>query len=386
MFSNLNPFEPWRPREARQPAPPVVDARRPWRPPMPEPPFALPVEPKPAPRARRELPVPRPAHTRQRPTPPPAELRPDQRALALLFPGLVVLGLAGLIALGGTHLPRVFLALLSLGAGCLIGISLRRQRPWYARLGWVASGLAGAALAGWFAPTTSGLSLWGAYQRLAAAEAIPPGNVAAYTQGQAGRRELVREFPTFREAVETAELSWLRRTVDTAIEQADVKLETDPEEASETLQKLTKDLNGLEHFDSFAPELLGARKRAVQARLEQAVAEVKGLLGKGRFADVADVAIRRAAELRAEAEATGEEPKVTAALRELRRKAAEARLEAARKETDDLLAHGGLQAAAVIAESLARDMGDEARRLGLGDELEKFRTDLARHAGKPASK
>jgi len=183
---------------------------------------------------------------------------------------LGVLGLVGLGWLGGTHLPRIFTALLAIGVGFAIGISLLHRRTWFVRLGGMAGGLALAGLAGWFVPTTNGVNLWSAYRQVDELRALPAGDVVGYNRGAPARKEMTAEFPTFAEDVRAAEQAWFRRTVDAAIEEADRQLETDPHKALADLHRLSTQLMSLEHYASVRGELESARQRAVQASLKVA--------------------------------------------------------------------------------------------------------------------
>jgi hypothetical protein len=304
MKGNVNPFEPWRPRHAEL-VPPPINSRQPWRPPLPpgarrapEPPLVEPV-PQPAQpqKVRRCGGCRRPPSTLNTPV---SELRSDQRVVLALVFGLGVLGLIGLGFLGGIHLPRVFLALLALGVGFSVGISLARRRAWFVRLGWLAVGLTLAALAGWFVPTTEGVSLWSAYAQLRELRNLPPGDLSAYLREAPARKRLVESFPAFTEDVLAGERAWLRRTVDEVIERGDQLLEADPQRASLHLQAAASRLSKGEHFILVQSELQAARRRAFRAWLEAARQEVQELLVKDRRA-AADKVAQLAEELQGEA-------------------------------------------------------------------------------------
>jgi hypothetical protein len=276
-MGNVNPFEPWRP--AGLDVPPPLHASRPWRPPAPAHVFEevpLVVEPADPPsppnKPAKRLDEPERRQCRRRPcslSKPVANLRV---VLGMLFV-LGTLGLVGLGYLGGTHLPRVFIGLLAIAAGFILGISVLHRRNWYVRLGGIASGLALAGLAGWFVPTVRGVSLWSAYRQVDELRALPAGDVAGYVNGTAARKELVSEFPTFAEDVTAAEQAWLRRTADAAIEDADRKLETDPDKALANLQQLNTALARLEHYALVRKELEAAQQRALRAAPDAREAE-----------------------------------------------------------------------------------------------------------------
>ncbi len=277
MKGNVNPLEPWRPTGLN--VPPPLHASRPWRPPPPparvieeEPPFVEPADPVSLPNKQAD----RPANGQRKPagearasrSKPPVPLRTDQRVVLAMFFVLGALGLLGLGYLGETHLPRVLTALVAVAAGFTIGVSVLHRRGWYVRLGWMAAGLALAGLAGWFVPTTRGVSLWSAYRQVKDLRALPAGDVASYVNGAAARKKMVSEFPTFAEDVAASEQAWLRRTVDTAIEDADQILETDPHKALADLHRLDEALTPLEPYAPLRKEMEAARQRALRAVTE----------------------------------------------------------------------------------------------------------------------
>src|SRR5262249_27030784 len=194
---NVNPFEPWRPTGLD--IPPPLHTGRPWRPPAPprafeEVPLVVePADPAPPPNKRVDKPAKRPSEPegrQQRRRPSSLPKSPSNLRIVLgMFFVLGTLGLFGLGYLGGTHLPRVFTALLAVAVGFTLGISVFQRRSWYVRLGWIASGLALAGLAGWFVPTARGVSLWSAYRQVAELRALPAGDVSGYVNGAAARKE-----------------------------------------------------------------------------------------------------------------------------------------------------------------------------------------------------
>jgi hypothetical protein len=270
MKGTVNPFEPWRPVES--PIPPPLHASRPWRPRTPkpvlsaveEPPLVGPVNP-PARTKAQVLPKCSPGQ----PKTPTAKRVSLSQWLAFLM--LCVLGVLCLDSVGWyrvTHIPR--LVVLGASAGLFAGMAFNRRRSWYTRLTWMAGALALAGIALWFVPTTQGVTLWSAYQRIDELRAMPTGDVAAYQRGEARRRTLVKEFPSFATDVRAAEQAWLRRTVDEAIESCDRQLDKDPDAALARLHQLDKDLSLMEHYPSVKKELESARRRAVQACLKVA--------------------------------------------------------------------------------------------------------------------
>jgi hypothetical protein len=284
MKGNVNPFQPWRPAEVE--VPPPIHASRPWRPPVPRPtrlceetsPLAELVDKKlpPSDRAPKrgedcngrgasgpkvQRPIAGPP-ARKAPAP---ELRADQKAIVGMVFVLGIMVLIGMGWLGGTHLPRVAVALLAVGAGFTVGISVARRQGWSVRLGWMAAGLALAGLSGWFVPTTGGVNLWSAYRQMDELRALPAGDVAGYLRGAAERKQIVAEFPAFAEDVTEAESAWVRRTADAAIEKADRLLETDAHAALGDLVSVNAALSPLEHYPKVRTDMESALRRARQA-------------------------------------------------------------------------------------------------------------------------
>lgn len=255
MKGTVNPFEPWRPVAAR--TPPPLHASRPWRPPPPPP----------VRRAVEEPLLVEPVNPSRRNKPPERPKRPQGRMAHRI--AFVVLCLLGLWCLGrvgwfsGTHMPR--LIALGASAGMFVGMALSRRRNWRTRLTWMTAALAFAGIALWFVPTSHGVNLWSAYRQVKELHALPAGDVAAYQRGAAALRTLVEDFPSFAADVSAAEQTWLRRTVDEAIEKADRKLKNDPNAALIDLHQLDKDLSQLNPYATVRKDLESARRRAVQA-------------------------------------------------------------------------------------------------------------------------
>jgi hypothetical protein len=279
MKGNVNPFEPWRPVEARIPQP--IHASRPWRPPPPppvrptveEPPFVEPVK-APPPNKPSVLP-PQPQRRQCRTGQPSAGRTPISQLAA--FGVLTVLALICLDEVGwlcGAHLPR--LLGLGLSGGMFVAMSFASpRRNWYRRLRGMAIALTLAGITLWFIPTVHGVSLWSAYRQVEELRALPAGDIAGYQSRTARCRLLIEEFPSFASDIRAAKQAWLRRTVDEAIENADRQLETDPHAAFAHLHRLNTELARLEHYPSVQKELESARGRAMQACAKEVQREVK---------------------------------------------------------------------------------------------------------------
>jgi hypothetical protein len=189
----------------------------------------------------------------------------------MAFIVLCVLGIFCMDSVGWyrtSHIPR--LAVLGISAGVLAGMAFSRRRSWYTRLRWMAAALALAGIALWFVPTTHGVTLWSAYGRIEELRNLPAGDVADYRQGEEARKTLVREFPFFAADVRGAEQTWLRRTVEKAIEKSDRQLDKDPDAALTYLHQLDQELSRMEHYALVRKDMESARRRAVQSCLKVA--------------------------------------------------------------------------------------------------------------------
>lgn len=269
MNGIVNPFEPWRPLETE--IPPPIHAGRPWRPTPPtqraaseDIPFAeLADPPKRCKQPKQKCAARRAERKRTAPT-----TMEVPRSPRVLVPRILLLGLLvvlGLSWLGSAHFWRIIVTLAAVGAGFLVAFSLPSERGWYVRLGWLAAGLALAAVSAWFVPTLHGISLWSAYERVEELRALPAGDIDEYRRGEPARRMLVEAFPSFASDVSAAEVAWIRRTVDEAIENADRQLEVDPHAALSVLHRLNAELSRSDEYVSVRNELQAAEQRAARA-------------------------------------------------------------------------------------------------------------------------
>jgi hypothetical protein len=131
----------------------------------------------------------------------------------------------------------------------------------------MALALAVASLAAWFVPTTSGVSLWSAYQQVDELNRLPAGDLGGFQRGASVRKDVIDAFPSFATDMTAAEQAWMRRTADDLIKQTDRKLTEDPHKALADLHRLTKELESLKGYDLVKKDLEATRGRAVQACL-----------------------------------------------------------------------------------------------------------------------
>jgi hypothetical protein len=373
MKGNVDPFEPWRPAEAS--VPPPVRATQPWRPSPPpprkaaveEPPFVEPVEP-----LRNKRP-PRSTEPQNRKGQPCQGRTPVSQLFAMgVFFLLVVLGIVSADWFRVTHLPR--LVVLGVSAGMLAGMALNRRRSWQTRLTWMAIALTLAGISAWFVPTLRGVNLWSAYRQVDELRTLPAGAVADFLRTAPERKKLIEEFPTFAANVRAAEQDWLRRSVDEAIDNADRQLEREPHQALADLQRFNDELARLEHYALVRKDLDAARQRALQACRKVALHEVEDLLDKKQFAAVAKRGAFWADALTVQAQALGEQTDLPQRLLPKRRQALTASLEAARGKVQDLIAKDDYQAIAALGVKVSEDLADEAKAVGLADEVDRFCT------------
>jgi hypothetical protein len=282
MKGIVNPFEPWRPVDV--PIPPPLHAARPWRPVPPrrpaledEIPLAELVDPstrKPDGKrgcCERKRAARRERNNRRASVPPRTGEAKRCRVLSVFVLLLGALAIVGFSFIGQTHFFRALLTQFALAAGFGMGLSRGSDRPWRVRLGWMAAGLALAGLSAWFVPTVNGVNLWSAYRQVEELRELPAGEVAQFRRGAVERRLVVEDFPTFASDLKAGELAWMRRTVDEAIESADLQIVLDPRAAVSDLRKLIDELNGLNHFDAVRDELQSALKKAEQAAAKRTV-------------------------------------------------------------------------------------------------------------------
>jgi hypothetical protein len=382
----------------------------------------------------------------ERHLPPPQE--PDRFwgraacALVILLVAVVVgMGLLG--QLSEAHLPRVGGVLLPLLVGYVLALALARKKRWRACLGWAAGGLAASALAWLFVPTTEGFSYWSATRRMRSLEEMPAADLDSYAALHAQLEDLRRQYPTFGSRAEQAEKDWVVRFVDAKVARSDKRLASDPAGASAELQQIARRLSGDRRYALVKDRLTAARGRAARAALDAAAKECAGLGAEHRFRDAMAVVARLETVLGNEARALGLENKlaqvragveqaeiewtvdteVAAAEKSLatdpvgssvslsklaerlkssrwfsqvenrllaaRLRAVRATLEAAKKDCRELIKADRYLDAQAAAERVGTALREEAKAVGLDDDLTKFREgyrflgDLARQAEKP---
>jgi hypothetical protein len=195
-----------------------------------------------------------------RPLPRRRKPRRDRRSVVLLLLGSLLGGILLLVWQGVHHLPRIGLTLLAGGLGLSLAVSWARGRRWYVRLGCLVAGLAAAAGAWWFVPTTRGGNLRQVYRLLHEVETLPAGSVREYREHLDARRAAQAEFPAYADDIEGAERAWFRRTADQALRTASRERERDPARAAAALQRLTRELHGLDLAYTIEKEIADKKK------------------------------------------------------------------------------------------------------------------------------
>jgi len=148
------------------------------------------------------------------------------------------------------------------------------------------------------------------------------------------------------------------------------QLETDPHKALAALRQLSKELAKLPHYALVQSELEAARRRALQTCEKAALDEVDDLLGKKQFDAVAKRGAFWEGELGAEDGAVEANADWRKELLPKRRQALRVRLETARKEINGMVEKERYQAVAKRGVQLARDLGDEAKAVGMDKDLD----------------
>jgi hypothetical protein len=136
--------------------------------------------------------------------------------LAWLLLGLAVLAIVLCTQLPKGHFTRVAAAALALAIGAGAALSAARNCRWRVRLAWLGAGLAGAAAAWVFVPTTQGLSLWTAHAQTERQESelerLQAGDTASFSREAEDRIRLTKQFPSFQPRIQRAERAWLERS------------------------------------------------------------------------------------------------------------------------------------------------------------------------------
>jgi hypothetical protein len=309
-MSEVNPFEPWRPRHGPDDQQrPSEENAPPWRVPAPDP-----EEDEREPEWYRRPRAPEPAWTPQKDSP-----RGSGAIFVWLTIGLIVLALVVWAANGGTHLSRVVAASAALWVGLLLAIVVGTQWSWYGRLAWAVSGVLAMFLCWLFVPTTEGNSLLEAENVLARMRGLPPGDIAAFNAQAADRQAISQDFWRYRDDLRNAERNWVRLTVDKEIAEADNERGHDPQAALARLRQVKASLSMTEHYGPFAPQLLQARRRALESQAAALENELKELTAKKKYKQAADRARVAMAEVDPEARELGLDQELSDRLRDWRR-------------------------------------------------------------------
>jgi hypothetical protein len=356
MPADVNPFEPWRPRQDPPPEPVEpqrdVNPTKPWRPP------ARSREPEVLPAAQP------PVATR----PSPKEGTGSNAAMVVLAVVVVVAGLIAVAYLGGPHVPRIGATAAVLCLSGLIVLCFARRAPLRTRLAWGAGGLAAAAAAWALVPTTGGMSLVRAHQLRAEIEQMPVGDLDHFQQTAGQRRELVREYPTFRDDVRNAEQRWAQDTTDAVVEEADdLRKRTQPRAALDRLAALEATLRPAQLYSGDSVQ--AARQRIVRAWLDDEEQVLRGLIKDRKFVVLREGCDELLEKLGKEARQAGLEGELRQRMVEVRGEGLRANVKMAEEDLARLFDGKDYAAVARRGAALQRSLGQQGRELGLGAEL-----------------
>ena len=344
MPSNIDPFEPWRPR------PDPDEARRHWRPREPEP------ERKPEPEWYRQPRAPEPIWT-------PRQEKPGNQAfvwwtIVLLVVALIVWGVNG-----ASHISRVASALAVLWLALLLAWPVGRSWRWYARLGCLLAGLGAMVACWWWVPTTGGVAMGQAESALDRLRSLPPGDLAGYSASAPERNRVIEEFSRLRTDFKQAERKWYEGTVTQEINRADQERGHDAAAAQARLGRLAGSLLGSEHGSHFYPRIYQARHRALRSRLAQLGTQFEALTRKGQFALVARQARAARQELLGEAQQLNLEDELSQKVRAIRDKNLRQHLAAATVALDRLMRDRKYAEVARAGRRWEAELSAEAREL-----------------------
>jgi hypothetical protein len=276
MPSDINPFEPWRPRGTGGGS--GGEEVYPWRTPPQD--QSGPADDD------RNVPYYRRREGKgddldeDRPVPPPS----GANAFSVLL--LIVLVISTLVASGingGGHFWRFAACAVALWFGFFTGASLMYRFGWLSRVGTVLAGAVVALGCFMFLPTTGGLSWWEARNRVVALETLPAGDLAGFQAGTQGRAEVLREFPAWKRDLTTAEAQWVRRTALSVVAEARDLSRTDARKAMERIEAAERAVAVTSTAGSFHPDLRDAWDHARDARLREIDDAATALADKSRY-------------------------------------------------------------------------------------------------------
>lgn len=305
MPSDINPFEPWRPRDSAG-----GEEMYPWRTPPQD--QGLPEEDD------RNVPYYRRRDGKgaepeeDRPVPPPS----GANAFSVLL--LIVLVISTLVASGmngGGHFWRFAAAAASAWLGFFAGASLLYRSSWLPRVGTIACGVASCVLCYMFLPTSGGLSWWEARNRLVALEKLAPGDLEGFRASGPARAKLLREFPAWKGDLNRAETAWARRTVQAVNAEAQ---SSDARKAMRRVEEAEKALATSSQPGNFQADLATAWAGARKQRIGEITAAANALADKKDYIGAQKLAMKEGEELRAQVERRGSGHLVTEEIDRLR--------------------------------------------------------------------
>jgi hypothetical protein len=131
------------------------------------------------------------------------------------------------------------------------------------------------------------------YRHLAPGDDVGVRRARAEAQSMSAKKEQIGEW----------ERAWAERTITAVVKEVDPALKQKPDQASTRLRQVAHDLAAVGDYPSAQSQLLAARRRAAQARLELARQELRALIAADRFAEAASTAAKLTTDWDAEARA-----------------------------------------------------------------------------------
>jgi hypothetical protein len=311
MPSDVNPFEPWRPRGTGGGS--GGEEVYPWRtPPQDQGPDD---DDRNVPYYQRRRKGSGDDLDEDRPVPPPS----GANAFSVLL--LIVLVISTLVASGingGGHFWRFAACGVALWFGFFLGASLMYRFGWLSRVGTVLAGMVAAVLCFMFLPTTGGLSWWEARNRLVGLENLPPGDLQAFQAGTLGRSELLREFPAWKRDLSNAEAHWALRTARKVVAESRDLSRSDARKAMAEVEAAERAISATPTGGNYQMELRAALEHARDARLKEIEAAAYALADQLKYPQAHKLLQTEGAELEAHVAARPNAHAVTDQLREIR--------------------------------------------------------------------
>lgn len=289
---------------------------------------------------------------------------------------VVAAGLAALFLIGqpAGHQQRLAATLGCAGIGLLGARALLKRRWLLSGLGSLATGAGLAVACYWFIPAGNRLSLWEAHQRVAALEAVGAGDSnfpACYKDAVSA----ARTFPTLAGRILRAEACWVESTAARALADAARLQAQSPAQALARLREVEEMLapHAETSLSRVRQRLHEGRVALVQARLRAAGREIDQLLARAEFVAV----LVRVEALQRE---WGDEVRATRLQRPLTQLTTRATLQAVQGAVKEALGQKDPRAGFECLRRLARHRATRERVREAGEAFRQGRRALVRKA------